>query len=282
MARRAGRVLSLVRGHLRPPAAAAAAEGKAVSDEAASDDEYAGVRYPLGYPEGRAAFDGTPAVWSGRVGFDALPPSRAGLRFTPLPGCAFGVEVHGLDLRDAAGPALPEVADALHRWGYLLIRRQGLSPAEQVAVGERLAPLVGAKLPLTSSADNGFTAANLVPGCPQIAALGTKQPGFDPQNSLGLPVNNSVKGVQWPERGACSWHADGPAFRTVGSFTFINMIKAPAAGQGGSTLYTNGHLLFDALPPRLRERAEAARVRYVRAPTPDLPPLPTHPHHTRP
>eukprot|EP01045_Picozoa_sp_COSAG04_P053797 COSAG04_NODE_23693_length_334_cov_0.659574_1_plen_40_part_10 len=40
MARRAGRVLSLVRGHLRPPAAAAAAEGKAVSDEAASDDEY--------------------------------------------------------------------------------------------------------------------------------------------------------------------------------------------------------------------------------------------------
>ena len=49
-----------------------------------------GRGYPLGYPEGRAAFDGTPAVWSGRVGFDALPPSRAGLRFTPLPGCAFG------------------------------------------------------------------------------------------------------------------------------------------------------------------------------------------------
>ena len=75
--------------------------------------------------------------------------------------------------------------------------------------------------------------------------LGSKQNGFDLENAFGLPINNSVKGVQWPERGACSWHADGPAFGTVGTFTFINMVKAPAPGQGGTTLYVR----YDRSPP---------------------------------
>jgi alpha-ketoglutarate-dependent taurine dioxygenase len=260
--------LQRLRGHVGCAGGAVAGGAGAMAE-----GEYQGVRHREGYPVGPTAFDGRDAVWSGRLGFEALPASSHGLSFRPLPARAaggaarelgFGAEVLGLDLgAGGAEAALPELADALHRWGYLLLRRQGLSPLRHVALARSLAPLVGAKLPPTSSADNGFTQANLVPGAPEIAVLGTKLAGFDPDHALGLPVNNSVKGAQWPERGACSWHADGPAFRTVGSFTFIHMVKAPRPGQGGTTLYASGYDIYDALPPALRIRAEGARVRYI-------------------
>jgi alpha-ketoglutarate-dependent taurine dioxygenase len=175
------------------------------------------------------------------------------------------VEVHGLDLksRSSAEASLPELADALHRFNYLLIRDQHLSPAQHVSIAKLLAPLLGATLPPTSAGDNGILDENLVPGCPEIVPLGSKQNGFDDENAFGLPINNSVKGIQWPEQGACSWHADGPAFGTVGTFTFINMIKAPAVGQGGTTLYVSGHELYEALSPTLREKANRAMVRYI-------------------
>jgi hypothetical protein len=100
------------------------------------------------------------------VASDELRPSPTGLSFHPLgPDRTWGVEVHGLDLKRAdAAESLPELADALHRFGYLLVRGQHLSPAQHVATARKLAPMLGAVLPPTSSADNGILDENLVPG----------------------------------------------------------------------------------------------------------------------
>lgn len=233
---------------------------------------------PKGFPTSPIAWNGTTACWPSRklgweTGVDSMDVDIGPLKLKlqrimcvetgePLP---WGAEATGVALSDEA--ALSDdfhtaLADCIHRFQLILFRRQKLTPAQHVEVAYRLAPKLGAKLPLCSAADNGFKFEDLVPGCPEIAVLGSK--AFDdPDNYYGKPVNNSVKGIQWPEFGACSWHCDGAAFETPGTFTFVHMPVAPAKGQGGATLYASGYEIYDALPEELRAAADAAVIRYV-------------------
>lgn len=224
---------------------------------------------PKGYPQSPVAWDGTAASWgSGKIGWDdagdtsmlKLKPILCFEKSEPLP---WGAEVTGISLSDELSDESFEVlADAIHRYQLVLFRRQKISPAQHVEVARQLAPKLGAKLPLASAADNGFKFEDLVPGSPEIAVLGSK--AFeDPDNYYGKPVNNSVKGVQWPEFGPCSWHTDGAAFETPGTFTFVHMPVAPAQGEGGATLYTSGYEMYDALPADLKAKADNATIRYI-------------------
>ncbi|KAJ8613662.1 hypothetical protein CTAYLR_003150 [Chrysophaeum taylorii] len=225
----------------------------------------------VGYPADPVAFDGTVASWGKQMGWgsgsyvDRVVAERE-VRLERISedldwGCAFtGI---GLDEPEARTEEFHAVlADLIHRFQLVLFKRQRLTPERHVELARKLCPHLGAKLPPTSAADNGFKPEDLVPGLPEIAVLGSK-PFDDPSNYYGKPVNNSVKGVQWPLFGPCSWHCDGAAFETPGSFTFVHMPRAPVKGQGGATLYGSGYDVYDSLPEDLRQRAEKATIRYI-------------------
>jgi len=217
--------------------------------------------YEKGYPADDLSWTGQRAVWdSKKMGWDKdedTPLPKEKMRLRPLVGSkgttlTWGAEVVA-DLNDEV--CYRELADLVHRYQILVFKRQAISPKRHVELARSLTPFLGAKLPLTLATDMGFHGDDLP--LPEIAVLGKGS-----QEGLGRAVNNSVKGVQWPEVGkACSWHCDGAAFETVGTVTFIHM--PVAAKQGGMTLYANGYDLYDALPTDLKIKAMRTFVKYV-------------------
>jgi len=222
--------------------------------------------FAKGYPVDGVSWTGQEAVWSGKALGWSSADSSSSSRLKQLRGETSGRPLRwGAEVEADLGKFdVAELAELVHRFQVVVFKRQrDFTPRRHVEVASKLTPLLGAKLPLTLATDMGFQRDELMAGFEEISVLGRKEKGFDEENRLGKPVNNGVKGVQWPATGACSWHADGAAFETVGSVTFIHMPKAARKGRGGKTLFASGYEIFDNLTPELQARAVAARVKYV-------------------
>ena len=216
--------------------------------------------YPSSYPRG---YPRTTKAWNG---VEAIVPKKIGWGNDTLPGMSRLVGQKGVlnwgaliekDIREVEPRTL---AEWIHRFQVVIFKRATLTPAEHVEIARNVTPYLGAQLPLTLATDMGFRLEDLVAGYPEIAVLGAT----DEKNPLlGTPVNNSVKGIQWPEFGPCSWHADGAAFETVGSITFLHMPRAPQKDDGGATFFASGYDVYDNLPAALKEVVKTRNIRYI-------------------
>lgn len=175
-----------------------------------------------GYAEDAVAYDGTEAVWDGGNGWDGFEPDPAalqlGITFAKLPGgehLSWGVQLDGLDTQELASdpaahqPELRAIAAAVHRFQVVKLPKQTELTAEgHVALAEELNRYMGGKQPIQRAADLGCPDENCPPSTDKVTVIGRKGDGWKEEH--GIPIVNTVKGIQWPEMGACSWVSRPP------------------------------------------------------------------------
>lgn len=145
----------------------------------------------------------------------------------------FGVELVGFDVR-RNGTAL---LDLLLRHQLLLLRDQELMPAELVATGRRMGPI----LP--------FLLSNY------------RHPEFD---EILVTSNEKVDGRPLGvARVGNFWHSDSSYIANPANTTLLYSLKVPPAG--GDTLFASMYLALDELSPELRATLEGrAAVHTIR------------------
>eukprot|EP01043_Picozoa_sp_COSAG02_P000714 COSAG02_NODE_13_length_57813_cov_14.298276_48_plen_474_part_00 len=230
----------------------------------------------VGYPSyPTKAYDGSQPVWSGGSGWeDFAPDSEAtalGIAYSKLPGgehLSWGVQLDGLDTHAiAADPAghqrhLEFIADAVQTFQVVKIPKQDQLTAEgQAGFGEEVNRMLGAQLPIQKVTDTGCPDENHPPTTDKVICIGRTGKGW--KEEYGIPIVNTVKGIQWPEMGACSWHTDGSAYPSVGAVTVMHMKKAPMKGQGGLTGFASGYTIYDRLSVEQKTIADCAMTQYV-------------------
>ncbi|MEM7253410.1 MAG: TauD/TfdA family dioxygenase [Pseudomonadota bacterium] len=148
------------------------------------------------------------------------------LTVRPLSG-GIGAEVRGIDLAgDLSEAAWSQLHDAFLDYLVLAIVDQSLSPAAQLALGERFgSPFVH---PFRPS----------LPGFPQIIPL-VKE----------AEERRNVGGV---------WHTDLTCLPTPPLGTLLYAKEVPTSG--GDTMFSNGYLAYEGLSAPLRETLEGLRA----------------------
>ncbi len=148
----------------------------------------------------------------------------------PLAG-RLGLEIQGLDLRNAAGPDLAAaLAPLLYQHAVLCLRGQNLTPAELAHFGE----LFG-------------------------------QPVHHNEVSLrldGLPAVMSLSNADLRDdrqlNGGAHWHTDLVHSDEPASVTMLNAVAVPA--EGGGTMFADQKAAFEALPAERQALAESITV----------------------
>ncbi|WP_437892997.1 TauD/TfdA dioxygenase family protein [Sorangium sp. So ce124] len=136
----------------------------------------------------------------------------------------FGAELVGFDVRRNGGALL----DLLLRHQLLLLRDQELMPAELVATGRRMGPI----LP--------FLLSNY------------RHPEFD---EILVTSNEKVDGKPLGvARVGNFWHSDSSYIANPANTTLLYSLKVPPAG--GDTLFASMYLALDELSPELRATLE--------------------------
>ena len=222
MKRHSTTVLATLRSHL---VATRAAESSASAPDGVAKPSSALVSVgqsfvvpgDVGYPDDAIAYDGTEAVWDGGQGWEGFQPDAEalglGMTFAKLPGgkhLTWGCQIDGCDAQAiAADPSshqaeLRAIAAAVHRFQVVKLPKQVELTAEgHVTVAEELNRLMGGKLPIQRAADLGCPDENTPPSTDKVTVIGRKGDGWKEEH--GIPIVNTVKGIQWPEMGACSW-----------------------------------------------------------------------------
>jgi alpha-ketoglutarate-dependent taurine dioxygenase len=159
------------------------------------------------------------------------------LQFSPLHG-EFAAEVIGappdLKVDDAT---LHEIEAAWFRYGILVFRDLGMTPAEHVAFTRRLGPL---HIMVPSEFN--------LPTHPEVWVVGNAEENGKP---LGL-------------RGAgMGFHTDGEdkTVPNAGSFLYAKIVPP----EGGDTLYADMRAAYAALPDEIKQKIAGRRARFSRA-----------------
>ncbi|MCZ6860710.1 MAG: TauD/TfdA family dioxygenase [Alphaproteobacteria bacterium] len=141
----------------------------------------------------------------------------------------FGAEITGIDARvPLTKEACSFIVAALYEHGAVCLRNQSLEPAELQAFGAHLGtPIHHVEEDLR------------VEGEPGVMVL---------SNADGRPERQ--------RNGGAFWHTDLVFTEEPASFTMLNAVAVPASG--GETLFAGQLAAFEALPGRLKARAETA------------------------
>ena len=147
---------------------------------------------------------------------------------------SFGAEILGVDLASASEAQFAGVVDAFHRNGAILLRDQGLSPAQLVAFVARFGEPEGHTL-------QDFTLA----GYPNIYILSNRV-------ADGKPIGAHNDGV--------GWHTDYSYKPEPVMCTMLYAVEVP--DEGSDTLLADGVAAWNALPPERQAELEGLKLHH--------------------
>jgi taurine dioxygenase len=148
----------------------------------------------------------------------------------------FAIEVSGIDLATATSGQIEAFDDVCHTTPVVVVRKQTLTPAQMMAVSERLGE-VSAQHRVGSHPD--FSG---------ITILSNKK------------VDGQMIGVH--EHGR-RWHTDGTTYKKLGLTTMLYGIECPP--EGADTLIADAVAAFEVLPEARQKELEAVQVVHNRA-----------------
>jgi taurine dioxygenase len=157
---------------------------------------------------------------------------RATLGVRPLSG-ALGAEIVGVDLRTPLDDAtFAQIRDAWHRHLVILLRGQELSEEDEVRFGERFGPpaVIHTK--------------EFVRNHPAVMLISNIRED-------GKPIGALPDGEMQFHSDQC--HQERPAMASM-----LYAIEVPASG--GNTLFANGYLAYETLPPEIKRRIEGRKA----------------------
>jgi taurine dioxygenase len=142
-----------------------------------------------------------------------------------------GAEIIGADLSHAVSDAdLAKYQDALNRYKVLVYRDQDLTKEQFLAFSRRWGPLGEHIMPGAAADDYE-----------EINVMSNKGPD-------GKPTGKH------PDPTAKRWHTDRSYMPRPAMVTLLYGLEVPAVG--GDTLFANGTMAYDALPPDVRTRID--------------------------
>jgi taurine dioxygenase len=140
----------------------------------------------------------------------------------------FGVEISGIDVKKAGPETLEEVATALAHHGAIMLRRQGLTPREQVEF---------------------------------MSLFG--EPAGNPQLEFTVPEEPKVfvdcKPIGDPEAGT-AWHTDLNYERRPAAYTCLHALEVPP--EGSDTLIADTCAAWNALPDERQRQIDGLKVHH--------------------
>ncbi len=143
-----------------------------------------------------------------------------------------GAEIVGMDLSQPVSDAdLKTFEDAFNRYKVLVYRDQHLSKEQLIAFSRRWGPLGEHIMPGAASDDYE-----------EINVMSNKGPD-------GKPTGKH------PDPTAKRWHTDRSYMPRPAMATFLYGVEVPSVG--GDTLFANGAMAYDALPPDVRTRIDS-------------------------
>jgi len=158
-----------------------------------------------------------------------------------------GAEVRCGDLREATDRQIAEIREAWLQHLVVLFHGQQFTDADLIAFGRRFGEFQHST-PLPSPLANEGK---------------VKQGGTDERYPEVTVVSNVVESgiaLGGLGDGELMWHTDMSSFDAPPNQTILHAIEVPAAE--GCTGFNNMYLVYDALPARLRERAEGLTLKH--------------------
>ncbi|MGE0799277.1 MAG: TauD/TfdA dioxygenase family protein [Lautropia sp.] len=146
----------------------------------------------------------------------------------------FGIEILGVDVRDADGPTLQAVEAALGRHGAILLRGQSLSARDQL----QFTSAFGAPAPNPRK-------EYVVPDFPEIYVISNRVEN-------GRFIGEAEAGT--------AWHTDLNYAQRPAAYTFLHAIEVPA--EGSDTLLADTCAAYRALPASRREQLQGLIVHH--------------------
>jgi taurine dioxygenase len=170
------------------------------------------------------------ATTSGRGAADAIE--------VILTGAALGAEVKGIDLKRLDEAAFARVVQAWHDYSVVLVRDQLLNDQELIAFSRRLGDLDWAPIQETGR--------RFVEGLPEIYIVSNVKVNGEPIGSLG--------------DGEAVWHTDMSYLDVPPKASMLYALEVPPSG--GNTSFCSMYDVYEALPPRLKERIAGLKIKH--------------------
>jgi taurine dioxygenase len=153
-------------------------------------------------------------------------------------GAALGAEVRGVDLNRLDDAAFAQLMGAWHEHSVLLFRGQSLSDQELIAFSRRLGDLDWAPVQETGR--------RFVEGLPEIYIVSNVKVNGEPIGSLG--------------DGEAVWHTDMSYLDVPPKASMLYSLEIPPTG--GNTSFCTMYGVYEALPPRLKERIAGLKIKH--------------------
>jgi len=153
-------------------------------------------------------------------------------------GAALGAEVRGIDLRRLDETAFARVVKAWHDHSVVLVRDQRLNDQELIAFSRRLGDLDWAPIQETGR--------RFVEGLPEIYIVSNVKVNGEPIGSLG--------------DGEAVWHTDMSYLDVPPKASMLYALEVPPSG--GNTSFCSMYDVYEALPPRLKERVAGLKIKH--------------------
>ncbi|MFM1814319.1 MAG: Alpha-ketoglutarate-dependent taurine dioxygenase [Pseudomonadota bacterium] len=155
-------------------------------------------------------------------------PQSQNIEIKPLSE-AMGAEVIGADAARLDDGDFARIRDALHDSGMLVIRGQGLSPADQTDFTRRWGEI-----------QYHINSEHMMPGQPEVLILSTEID--DNGNNVGIPDAGS------------DWHSDHSYVDFPTAYTILQSVIVPDVG--GDTEWTNMTKAYETLSDDMKARIE--------------------------
>ena len=153
-------------------------------------------------------------------------------------GAALGAEIQGVDLKTLDDAAFASLMQAWHDHSVLLVRGQLLSDQDLIAFSRRLGDLDWAPVQETGR--------RFVEGLPEIYIVSNVKVNGEAIGSLG--------------DGEAVWHTDMSYLDTPPKASMLYALEVPPAG--GNTSFCSMYGIYEALPPRLKERIVGLKIKH--------------------
>src|SRR5262245_9056043 len=153
-------------------------------------------------------------------------------------GAALGATVNGIDLRHLSEATFARIMQAWHEHSVLLFRGQTLTDQDLIAFSRRLGDLDWAPVQETGR--------RFVEGLPEIYIVSNVKVNGEPIGSLG--------------DGEAVWHTDMSYLELPPKASMLYALEIPPTG--GNTSFCTMYAIYEALPPRLKDRIAALKIKH--------------------
>lgn len=153
-------------------------------------------------------------------------------------GRGLGAEIRGFDLRALDDASIVSIRHAWHDHLVLLFRQQRLTDAELIAFSRRFGELDQAPIQETGR--------RFVEGLPELYIVSNVMKDGEPIGSLGA--------------GEAVWHTDMSYQPDPPMASVLYALEIPPSG--GNTEFVNMYSIYEALPPALKQRISALKIKH--------------------